>query len=201
MGKHRKKKERQWTNTCVGLNNPAGITLQAETDITAEGGTPVPLGDPPVCGEPTHKTLSCQDRVVGVLIATSAHFSARKGTNNFFQSHLAKRIKEAEEIGEGRHHQWKKIYIYMKHLNMHVKKMYNCVHYQDGCYFQAGSKLVVTALLQLGVFTGRHCKQLCTLRCYEQSFNPVTHTPPREAAVHGIPVCVCSHGLSTIQLS
>lgn len=47
MGKLRQKqRERQGTNTCVGLNNPARITLQAEADITAEGGTPVPLGDP-----------------------------------------------------------------------------------------------------------------------------------------------------------
>lgn len=55
------------------------------------------------------------------------------------------------------------------------------------------SMLVVTALycLSLGVFTGRHCKQLCTLRCYEQSFNPVTHTHEELPFLVFLRMCAC----------
>lgn len=55
------------------------------------------------------------------------------------------------------------------------------------------SKLAVTALyyLSLAVFTGHHCKQLCTLRCYEQSFNPVTHTHKELPFLVFLRMCAC----------
>lgn len=55
------------------------------------------------------------------------------------------------------------------------------------------SKLLVVDLycLSLGVFTGRHCKQLCTLRCYEQSFNLVTHTHEELPDLVLLRMCVC----------